>query len=789
MVDLDARTRDTLDWAAVLTRLAHHARTTRGAAAATGLLLVADRAAAKAHYEAVAELIALEEDDQRLPIGAITDIADAVERAATGRVLEAPELIATGRCLRALEDLRIWLTAREADAPRLFALATPIEVDPELLQRLESSFDERGELSERTYPELGELRRRIRSLQSKVQATLDTLVKGDALAGVLQDRFVTQRGDRYVLPIKAEAKRAGLGIVHDTSNSGETVYIEPAEVVELNNALRLAEAALRREIARILRALSQLVGRFAAPIAASLDAAAAIDLTCARVGLGRELRGVIPTLGAGGVLHLVQARHPVLSLRGIEVVPNDLSLDGETPGMVLSGPNTGGKTVALKTLGLAALFCRAGIPFPAAEGSRVDVFPDVIADIGDLQTVEGDLSTFSGHVLVLKEVLRRARPGVLVLLDEVAVGTDPAQGGALARAVLEVVVEAGARLAVTTHYTELKAFATTDPRFVNAAVHLEDGQPAYRVQRDTVGLSHAFSTARRLGLDPTVVDRAEGFLSAEAQALGGLLEQLERERQAGERLRRDLERQRAELDARQAQVDDAWRKIRGRTREIAQAEAQATLDRLARVEDEVKAVIAALQARPDLARAGRSLQAIRALKEEAAPPPAPSLPKPPPPRALQVGDRVRVHSLGKVGRVISLPRKGLVEVDLGGLHTRVKLRDLVGMTQPEPEPEPAPPPQAPPRASLDPADLSGVRIPSNTLDLRGKRVEEAVDALEPFVDQLIRRQLEVGFVLHGHGTGALKRAVREALPGVTLVRAWRPANENEGGDAFTIVGV
>lgn len=788
-MDLDARTLSTLDWSAVLNRLAAHARTPMGARAALDLPLSQDRDAVLGVYESVREVWRLEETD-RVPVGGVADVGEPVNRAASGRVLEGVDLQDIGRSLQALEDLRVWLVRNVDFAPTLVGLATPISVDPELNTRLRDSFDERGDLSERTYPELGELRRQIRSLDERIRGTLERLVKGDSLSGVLQDRYVTQRGDRYVIPLKAEAKRAGLGIVHDTSKSGETVFVEPAEVVELANQLRVVEAQLRREIDRILSALSQLVGRFAKPILESIAAAVLIDLACARAGLGKELKGVPPMIGGGGVIRLRRARHPVLALRGIEVVPNDLRIDEQVRGLILSGPNTGGKTVALKTLGLAVLFCKAGLPFPAEEGSRIDLFSDLVADIGDLQTVEGDLSTFSGHLMVLREILRRAGPGVLVLLDEVAVGTDPAQGAAIARAVLEQVVDKGARVAVTTHYTDLKAFANADNRFSNAAVHLDEGRPTFELRMGVVGLSHAFSIARRLGLDPAVVARAESLVPEDTRRVGELLEALEGERVAAGRLRAEAERERQGAAQRRQELDDALEKIRGKTQQIAEREAKATVERLRDAEDKVKALIAALQANPELRLAGKNLEEIRQIREQAvaAPPPVVADPAPAPPAELAIGDRVRVRSLGAKARVVGLPRKGQVEVEVGGLRSRVALSDLTREVQGREQPVTL---ASVPRSSgkIDPARLSGVRLPVNTCDVRGQRVDEALDKIDAFLDKLVRDGMEVAFILHGHGTGALKVAVRAHLSKAPQVSAWRPANANEGGDAYTVVGV
>ena len=776
-MDLDRRTLDTLDWPAVVAAVGLRCRTLRGAAA--GLPLARDRDGVRLAYAGVAEIQALEEQGESLPIGAISDILGAVERAATGAVLEPEELHGAGRCLQALEHLRCWV--QERDLPVLQGLCAPIDVDAMMLEELVASFDEGGQLSDQRYPELGELRRRIQSFHGQIRTTLSDLLKAKDMEGILQDRFVTQRGDRYVIPVRAEARRKGLGIVHDTSGSGETVFVEPAAVVELNNKLRLAEGELQRSIARILRGLSALLGRYQVPVEASLEAAVGLDLVQARAKLGADWQGVLPEVGRGGVIRLVGARHPVLVLREVEVVPNDLALDETTRGLVLSGPNTGGKTIALKTLGSFALLTRAGVPLPATE-ARVDHFEDVLADIGDLQSVEGDLSTFSGQVLVLRELLDRARPGALLLLDEVAVGTDPAQGSALARAVLEVLVDRGARVAVTTHYTELKAFAEADPRFRNAAVHLEDNRPSYRVRLDAVGLSHAFSTARRLGLDPAVVDAAEAHLDDNQREVGRLLEELETRRVttllATERAL-ELE---ASVRQREQQLRARWEQIQGKSHQLAEKEATAALSRLRAAEDEVKAIIATLQRNPTLQGAGQDLAEVRRVQERIAPqkPEVPVIVDSP--GSVSPGDRVRVRSLGKTGRVLTASKKGRAEVDIGGLRTRVKLNDLVLLDAPK---------KAANKASVRSSEptTGDLRTERNTCDLRGLRADEALDAVERFLDRMVLANEPVGWILHGHGTGALKTAVRRWLPSSAHAESWRPAGENEGGDAFTRVAL
>ena len=779
-MDLDARTLDTLDWPAIAAAVAPMCRTLRGAQ--TALPLASDRDEVLRAYAAVQEVGDLVDLDETLPLGALSDLRDDLARLGQGATLDQLDLARCATTLVGLEALRVWLDDRLEQLPTLNAMATPIVVDGELLDVFDGAFTDTGQLNEDRYPELGELRRTIQALHGRIRDTLDRLVKGRELEGILQDRYVTQRADRYVLPVRAEARRKGLGIVHDTSGSGETVFVEPAEVVELNNKLRLAEADERRAVARILAALSRLLAHHAPDIERSLAAAVGLDHAQAREKIGRQWAGIVPEIGRGGVLRVTQARHPVLVLRGLDVVANDLTLDQDARGLILSGPNTGGKTVALKVLGSFAFLVRAGIPVPA-KTARVDCFPTVLADIGDLQSVEGDLSTFSGHVLVLRELLERACPGALILLDEIAVGTDPAQGGALARAVLEALVDRGARVAVTTHYTDLKAFASADPRFRNAAVHLEDGKPSYRVRPDAVGLSHAFATARRLGLDGDIVDIAESHLDASQRDVGNLLEQLENQRVEALRLREELEASAERARQREADLEARWEQIRGKSRALAEKEAEQALRRLKDAEDEVRSIILELQRNPTLQGAGRDLARVRSMMKEVAPD-KPQAPELPPPKELRVGDRVRVASLGKAAEVVSLPRKGRVEVSIKGLKTRVKLTDLRRLDGAPVAPKPKPRPVV-----RQDEKVGSLRTDRNTCDVRGQRVDEAIESVEVALDRLVMQNESACWILHGHGTGALKTALRRWLRTADLAKSFRPANVDEGGDAFTRVEI
>lgn len=769
-----------LGWPEVLDALAAKCATPAGQRAARALALADDAREVRATYAAVEEVEALSREGDLPPVGGVLDVATPVGRASRGAVLDDEDLRAIGVTLDALAWLRAFVGERASEAPELARRAAGIDVDEPLRQRLRESYAPDGTLDGEVYPALGELRRRIEQLRGRIRSTLDDLLRGEAYGEVLQERYVTERNGRFVVPVKASHRR-GLGIVHGRSGSGETVYVEPAAVVELHNDLRDAEADLLQEERRIRAELSMAIAGRAEPILRSLDAACALDLVVARWRLGAAWEGVAPVVGTEGILVARAARHPLLALKGA-VIPNDLELTDRHPGLILTGPNAGGKTVALKSLGLLALLVRAAIPVPAAERARVDLFDPILAEVGDQQSVAEGLSTFSAHLLALKETLDRARPGALVLIDEIAAGTDPAQGAALARATVEALVDQGARVAVTTHHPELKTLAQSDPRFAVAAAEFADGRPTFRLVAGVSGTSHALAVARRMGLPEPLLDRARAVMDTSQRELADRLERLELERQEA---RAETERLRAEREAfsaREQKLVEAERRLRERQeRELAEL-TERHKAKLRKVEDEAREMVKALQANPDLKQANAVLRTIRAGRE-------PGLPEPPPaaPLGVVAGDRVRVRALGQVGTVVAVGADGRAQVELGRLRTWVDPEGLEAATAREarlqerraqavvlPEREPG-------------GGDATVRVDANTCDLRGQRVDEALDALEQFFDARTRQGLKVVFVLHGHGTGALKGAVRAALPASRYVRRWRPADAQEGGDAFTVV--
>lgn len=762
-MDLDARTARTLDWETMLDRLAQCASTTRGMRAARALRPLRDLDTVRSTYADVSEAMALLDRRERAPIADISDIAPSVEAAGRGGTLEPFALLEIARTLTGMLRLRDWIA--DHDAVRLARLAAPMDLDPALAAQLRDAFDGDGELSGDTYPRLRQLRNEIAGLRTRIRDCLEELVRGEAIAESLQDRYVTERAGRLVIPVKMGMRR-GMGIVHGASASGETAYVEPAETVEWQNDLTAAESALGHEIRRILAELSNAVARAERRILAALGAATDIDLAWARATLGVDLDGTIPTVGAEGILLLRAARHPVLVLRGATVVANDLALDPRHPALVLTGPNAGGKTVALKTVGLAALSVRAGIPVAAGPDSRVDLFEPLLADIGDLQSISGDLSTFSGHLAVLRQAIERSAPGALILLDEVAVGTDPAQGAALARAVIEQVLSRGARIVLTTHYPELKAIG--DPRVTVGAMEYADGRPTYRLVLGAPGVSHAFAIARAMGLPESVLERALELLGERDRTLAQAAERLHAVEEAVRRRETGLANREAALLARE---EKAARELARRRDELA-GEFRAAL---AEREAELRSMVAALQADPTLKGANMALAAVRSartLTEEpiVAPPAAKAA-------APGMGERVWIHSLGQSGAVVGVTN-GKVDVQMKSMRVRVDATDVRIVERERLEVRVAAPISE---------EMTALRTSTNTADLRGLRLDEAILASELFLDALSVRGIRIGYLLHGHGTGALKVGVRRWLKECRYAKASHAASEADGGDAFTVV--
>lgn len=785
-MDLESRSLEALDWSFVLESLASYTQTPAGRVAARAAHPAANIEGALRLLDEVEELERIERAGEAAPgLAGIDDVAASIRAAHRGEVLEKADLRIVAATVAGLSELERWLEGARDKAPVLARRLEGWGIEKSFHRRICGSFTADGDLSEEAYPQLGELRRRISTLERQARAMLEAIVAGGQFDSILQDRYLTVRSDRYVLPIKAQAKSVDFGIVHDASRSGQTLYVEPHRVVPLNNERRLTESHLRVEEHRILRTLSADVARHAEVLAVALEAATAVDFAAARWRLGRRMGATRPVVGEAGSIVLLAARHPVLVLEGVDVVANDLAVDAASPVLVLSGPNAGGKTVALKTIALAALFVRIGLFVTAAEGSRVDFFPELLADIGDRQTVHEGLSSFSGHLATLRGMLDSAREGALLLLDELAAGTDPSQGGALARALIERFADAGARVVVTTHYAQLKGAAAADSRFRIAAMEYRDERPTYRVVPGMAGESHGFDAALRAGIDAALVERAKSLMDQGERALHEALSALEAARAEAERRAEAAEAQAAELRRHEAAVSERERKATQRIREIEAGAASAFMEKLRAAEAEVARVIAGLQAAPTSRGAGHARDELRELHAVAGD--VERIDVPPSPLALEVGASVKVKGLGLAGDVVAI-REHEIEIRARGMTLRVGPEELeVLRVAPDPRGGRAVARPQPRRVKHEPkSPEAAVRMDGNTLDLRGARVAEGLEELERFLDEAVLRGDDCVFVLHGHGTGALKAAIRKALSDSRYVEASAPAAPEQGGDAFTV---
>lgn len=810
-----------LGWPDLARALADRARTPLGRERCLQLLPEgsADTARARlARVEEARRLLALEKEP---PLADAPDVRQALGRAAREGTLEAAELAACARLVRTAALVRRFFFSQADRAPLLFEDAQRLTDLTPLAAELEQAFDPAGKLVDTASPLLAELRERARGLHRSIKARLDLLLQDEQVVGMLREAYYSVRGDRYVLPVRAEHKSHLDGIVHNASGSGQTLFIEPQAMVDLGNQLTIAEAGVLEEEQRILADLSAAVGRRAPELSADLLALAAMDEAVAGAHLADDLGASAPELSdarEGATFALSGLRHALLVLQVREryreagrdvrtaaaaVVPNEVELPDGARGLVVSGPNAGGKTVTITAVGLAALMARAGLPVAAQPGARMPLYAQVLTAIGDEQDLAKGLSTFTAHLAALKRTLEQAAPGALVLVDEMAADTDPREGAAIARAALEALVESGAQVLLTTHLEELKGLALVDRRFASASVgfDLQRLVPTYRLSLGTVGASAAIEIAKRVGLPAAVCARAEAVLGGGSSAIAQAVEELQRARGEAEAARAKAEEAAARLEKERAAFERERRALKALEKATREAARDLLIEDLEQKRQEAARLVAELQQRPGIAQAveaQRALEAARTAQEDeaareknraeveaeahalrekgAARPPEP----------LGPGSPVRHARLGTEGVVLELAG-GQALVQLGALKIKVAVEELV---------------QLPRAARGQPAQLKKSkaeklergaqararplesRLPS--VDVRGLRVDEALRAVDEALDRFLREGAEEVHVQHGHGSGALKAAVREHLQRSPYVSRVRAGEGHEGGDQVTV---
>lgn len=792
-----AETLRALEWDKVVALVAEQARSPMGVEYCRKLPLEQELELAQARYRETAEMMGLADCPDPFPDLVFPDVRAAVDRAVKGAALEPRELRDLSIGLELGGEVIRYVSRHRDELPALSAVAAPLEafvaLGP-LKLAIDRSVDAQGNIVESATPELRQLMCRAAALKQQMRERLDMILASSRYAAVLQERYVVQREGRYVVPIKAEMQGAIPGIVHDVSASGATVFLEPRELVELNNAIKVSELAIQREVRRILQDLSAQVARHADAILAGLAALAQLDCIAARAAFGRLVSGQPVRLNNRGRILLRQARHPLLVLGRERVVANDIVFDESVRVLVVSGPNTGGKTVTLKLIGLFALMARAGLPLPCAAESEMAVFPEVFADIGDAQDLARDLSSFSAHLVKMIGLLRSASNGtlaggagrVLVLLDEPVTSTDPVEGAALAEALLTRLAELGMKVVATTHYNRLKVLAQSKPGFMNASVEFEVAtlSPTYRLLMGLPGSSSAIDIAGRLGMDEAVLEQARALLHDHERRLEQVLRELhDLERRASEDARRAREflaqAERAAQEA--AQITE---RVRASEREERKEIRKKWTTELLRARAEIEAIIAEVKRERTLAKAREAKQKLAELDTqchirltEAA--------EVIPLERLRCGDRVELVGLGMTGTLREAPSgKKRVRVQVGNLEMTVAVSNLVGVAGP---PDPSRSAASPSPRVLQNKSPEGGSDTVTVVDLRGLDADDALDATVAALDKAVLAGQPFLRIIHGHGTGRLKAVIRAYLNQSPYVAAFRAGERFEGGDGVTIV--
>lgn len=726
--------------------------------------------------------------------GGLVNVNNALFRADAGSLLTFRELLDIAGVLHVIRTIVQWRSTCSGVETCLDSLFNALQPNKYLEDSIKNAILSEEEISDTASPTLADIRRKIRSQESHVREQLSKITRNQNISKYLQDSIITMRNGRFVVPVKAEHRGEIPGLVHDTSSSGATVFVEPMGVVEANNKIKLLKNQEADEIERIIAELSASAGSFAKSIKDSYECAVELNLIFGKAQLAYAMRASVPILNNEGIIELKRARHPLIDPK--QVVAVDIRLGGEFDTLVITGPNTGGKTVSIKTIGLMSLMAMCGLMLPVDDQSRISVFDNVLADIGDEQSIEQSLSTFSSHIKNIIDILNIADEKSLVLIDELGAGTDPIEGAALAISILEQLRKQGAKIAATTHYAELKAYALQTEGVINGSCEFDVAtlKPTYKLLIGVPGRSNAFAISQRLGLSAEIVENAGRLVSNDSNMFEDVVERLEEsrkgmenERQEAERLKREAQAEIEKAKAMKAEIQTLREKEMEKAKsnalkitEQAKREAYAMLDELERLKKEqAKEKDAAEMARRARAAIKRGVSAIDAAADpvnEFSDDEEYVLPRP-----LEVGDSVVLADIGGEARVTALPNsKGLVEVQMGSIKTRVKLENLRLVEKQKKQ-------DVPKYRNGSKMDSRATMAAETRLDLRGMTVDECLMTLDRFMDSALRSGLNEFTIIHGKGTGKLRAAVRDYLKKSPYVKSQRLGTFGEGEDGVSIV--
>lgn len=780
---MNERTIRVLEFEKIIAKVQNFAGSAFGKELAAKLRPVKDLVQIREAQQITSEAVRLLTENDRIPLGGIFDIREAIKRAAIGGVLSPRELLDVASTIRASRLMKEFLIQQREKVNYLADWGQRLGSYPALERELERCINENGEVSDDASAKLRALRSQIKTVQNRVREKLDSLVRNSENAKYLQDLIVTMRNDRYVIPVKQEFRALFPGIVHDQSSSGATLFIEPIAVVELNNQLAQIEAQEAEEVNRILAELSGKIQEIKETLQVSVTILARLDLAFAKGRYSLEIGATEPELNAMGLVELRNARHPLIPGK---VVPISLVLGKDYDTLVITGPNTGGKTVTLKTVGLLTLMAQAGLHIPAASGSQIAVFQEVFCDIGDEQSIEQSLSTFSSHLTQIIKILDAVNGSeCLVLLDELGAGTDPSEGAALAMSILTHLHQLGVRTVATTHYSELKAFAYNTPGIENASVEfdIETLRPTYHLLIGLPGSSQAFEIALKLGMPEFLVRQARSFISADTARVEEILKEIENDRRKSREDRRIGEEARLKGETLKKRYETELAKLKEQKEEYlqqAKAEAREILLQARRDSENLLRQIRELsrgELTADVNEARKrikdSLAKLEEPEKKVRRDPAPA------PETLRPGSRVRALSLNQTGTVLDVTNENVV-VQLGILKATLPLEDIELVEEAKVKLT----------GQLHKTGVSGLEAATHIaseISLRGLNVDEALYQLEKYLDQAVLAGLHHFRVIHGKGTGTLRQAVQKYLKENPLVKSVTFAEQNEGGLGATLV--
>ncbi|MBD2441672.1 endonuclease MutS2 [Dolichospermum sp. FACHB-1091] len=799
---IQSETLELLEWPRLCQHLSTFAATKLGSIVARNLPIPETQAESEQLLAQTKEVYELESRlHPGLSFEGIQDIGDSLERAVLQSILPGEELLAIATTLAGARNLRRVIDNQE-NIPVLNDLVSELRTYPELEQEIHRCIDERGQVTDRASQKMGEIRGELRKVRSQITQKLQNIIQ--AKSGAVQEQLITQRGDRFVIPVKAPQKDAIPGIVHDTSTSGATLYIEPNSVVPLGNQLRQIIRKEQTEAEAIRRTLTEKVAEVTPDLERLLAIVTTLDLAVAKSRYSFWIGANPPRFvnpEENEIITLRNLRHPLLVWQqqheqGNAVVPVDLLISPQIRVVTITGPNTGGKTVTLKTLGLAAVMAKVGLFIPAREPVEMPWFRQILADIGDEQSLQQSLSTFSGHIRRISRILEALEPEKndfsslainyqsLVLLDEVGAGTDPAEGSALAIALLKYLANHTQLTMASTHFGELKALKYEDPRFENASVEFDETtlSPTYRLLWGIPGRSNALSIALRLGLKPEVVAEAKTQVGEATDEVNQVIAGLEAQRRSQETKAAEAQKLLRQAERLYKEVSDKAAALEAREKDLRASQEIAVQQAISQAKGEIAQVIRRLQqGTPNAQDAQQATASINQIAQKYEPAPPPKIQ---PGFMPKVGDRVRIPKLGQTAEVLTIPDvEGNFSVRFGLMKMTVQLQDIESLDGQKPEPVVKP--KTPPSVIVPAPPVPAIRTSKNTVDLRGKRVADA----EYILDKAISEAPGPLWIIHGHGTGKLKQGVHAFLQQHPRVTHYEPAEQADGGSGVTIAHI